>query len=448
LRHSSAILVATISLAVASCTFEFDPQERCFEGDPCHPATLADAMGGDEDSDGIPDSLDKCPSRSNPAQRDVDGDGLGDVCDPCPLWTDCKDEFRPADVAGQWRMNRTFMGQDFIVTTETLELLTDGRFLSHVGITTESAAPTTGDWTISPSGAIWLQSDGLSIALQVDPSAQLAAGTSTGENPVMVSLVREESVSSELAVGPEDWWLVGIASPMQPTEPVSFQRSVTVDALSDLDHVTVSLDDGRSFALGGVATLAGDLAILTSRETVVACAVLVRKTLVEEALPFAIIASNHASAIRGLIPSGLTNGAPFGSVVGALPNNSASGHVQLAGGSGGTLYGQLPVRFDLPFPASLDHPRLCVRPANAGRYGLASLCPSAAINHADGCPLDQECWMTLGLMIGIGPSVPDTDFDLDGLAGPATLGPSPCTPTATDPCPCQAHEIALCDAGK
>jgi len=38
----------------------------------------------DEDSDGIPTSLDNCPSTPNLDQSDVDGDGVGDVCDVCP----------------------------------------------------------------------------------------------------------------------------------------------------------------------------------------------------------------------------------------------------------------------------------------------------------------------------------------------------------------------------
>ena len=36
----------------------------------------------DADGDGVPDSLDNCPSMSNPDQKDNDNDGMGDVCDP------------------------------------------------------------------------------------------------------------------------------------------------------------------------------------------------------------------------------------------------------------------------------------------------------------------------------------------------------------------------------
>jgi Ca2+-binding RTX toxin-like protein len=36
----------------------------------------------DPDADGIPASVDNCPTAANPDQADVDGDGLGDACDP------------------------------------------------------------------------------------------------------------------------------------------------------------------------------------------------------------------------------------------------------------------------------------------------------------------------------------------------------------------------------
>jgi len=36
----------------------------------------------DNDSDGLPDSVDNCPDTYNPSQADTDGDGLGDACEP------------------------------------------------------------------------------------------------------------------------------------------------------------------------------------------------------------------------------------------------------------------------------------------------------------------------------------------------------------------------------
>jgi hypothetical protein len=38
----------------------------------------------DVDDDGIPDSIDNCPSLCNSDQLDADGDGTGDVCDATP----------------------------------------------------------------------------------------------------------------------------------------------------------------------------------------------------------------------------------------------------------------------------------------------------------------------------------------------------------------------------
>jgi hypothetical protein len=38
-------------------------------------------IGPDLDGDGVPDTLDLCPSRADPDQADTDGDGVGDLCD-------------------------------------------------------------------------------------------------------------------------------------------------------------------------------------------------------------------------------------------------------------------------------------------------------------------------------------------------------------------------------
>jgi len=40
------------------------------------------ASVGDQDADGVPDSIDNCPSVANTDQLDGDGDGIGDACDP------------------------------------------------------------------------------------------------------------------------------------------------------------------------------------------------------------------------------------------------------------------------------------------------------------------------------------------------------------------------------
>jgi hypothetical protein len=63
--------------------------------DPSMPTT------GDEDGDGIDDTIDLCTGAWDPLQADHDGDGVGDVCDPCPLnpVSDICDH-DPADIDG------------------------------------------------------------------------------------------------------------------------------------------------------------------------------------------------------------------------------------------------------------------------------------------------------------------------------------------------------------
>eukprot|EP00013_Stygamoeba_regulata_P029518 CAMPEP_0177646456 /NCGR_PEP_ID=MMETSP0447-20121125/9783_1 /TAXON_ID=0 /ORGANISM="Stygamoeba regulata, Strain BSH-02190019" /LENGTH=1373 /DNA_ID=CAMNT_0019148989 /DNA_START=612 /DNA_END=4733 /DNA_ORIENTATION=+ len=39
----------------------------------------------DQDSDGVCDSADNCPTVANPGQQDSDSDGAGNACDPCPF---------------------------------------------------------------------------------------------------------------------------------------------------------------------------------------------------------------------------------------------------------------------------------------------------------------------------------------------------------------------------
>lgn len=64
-------------------------EDACFEASSCDPDTgqcsaperKADDSGCDDDGDGVPNGLDRCPSDPNPAQEDLDEDGTGDACD-------------------------------------------------------------------------------------------------------------------------------------------------------------------------------------------------------------------------------------------------------------------------------------------------------------------------------------------------------------------------------
>ena len=51
---------------------------------PDAPPGTGSGKPGDLDGDGVPDSVDNCPTVANPDQFNEDGDKFGDACDPCP----------------------------------------------------------------------------------------------------------------------------------------------------------------------------------------------------------------------------------------------------------------------------------------------------------------------------------------------------------------------------
>ncbi len=77
----------------------------------CTGATIT--VNNDNDGDGIINSLDNCPSVSNPGQTNQDGDAWGDACDACPtvatIWLAPTGD---DDCDGFSSARETFMGTD------------------------------------------------------------------------------------------------------------------------------------------------------------------------------------------------------------------------------------------------------------------------------------------------------------------------------------------------
>lgn len=61
-----------------------EPTDCAPDGASIHSPDGAIVLPPDTDGDGVPDSIDNCPTIANPRQRDSDFDGVGDVCDPTP----------------------------------------------------------------------------------------------------------------------------------------------------------------------------------------------------------------------------------------------------------------------------------------------------------------------------------------------------------------------------
>jgi len=90
----AALTTTPASRRSASVTVPFDPAEVSCSylalglisgGQPgCAVSSHVSLKDADGDGDGVPDTIDNCPTIPNPNQADQDLDGIGDACDNCP----------------------------------------------------------------------------------------------------------------------------------------------------------------------------------------------------------------------------------------------------------------------------------------------------------------------------------------------------------------------------
>jgi len=100
-------------LVIAGCAYRA-PGELAPPGDGGADAT-GEGSPGDQDGDGVVDSMDDCPTIADPLQRDWDGDGIGDVCDHCPMVLDAADPDVDFDGVGDpCDPNPTIAGDTFV----------------------------------------------------------------------------------------------------------------------------------------------------------------------------------------------------------------------------------------------------------------------------------------------------------------------------------------------
>jgi len=82
LQVALSLVLLSISAVLLASSFNAAPPASGFSASGAHAGRHVSFP--DFDGDGVPDSLDNCPTVFNPGQEDYDGDGIGDVCDNCP----------------------------------------------------------------------------------------------------------------------------------------------------------------------------------------------------------------------------------------------------------------------------------------------------------------------------------------------------------------------------
>jgi hypothetical protein len=132
-------------LCVVAAGCKFAPSnQRTADAPPITPDT-GSASIVDTDGDGIPDSIDNCPTIPNPDQHDKDGDGRGDVCDSCPSVATPTDVDTDGDGVGDPCDPRPSTPGDKIA-------LFDGFYTSN-DVADWTAMPNT-PWEVLPQGGV------------------------------------------------------------------------------------------------------------------------------------------------------------------------------------------------------------------------------------------------------------------------------------------------------
>lgn len=187
----------------------------------------------DVDADGIPNELDLCPTKRDPAQHDEDADGVGDVCDNCPGFANHNQadttelaERQFPDGVGDACDRRPKVGDDSIAVFYPFADPAEAAAFSGTGwtIAGDRASTAGGAWQ-AKRGA---QGDGLTLQVQISELAWTAQsgeirlvldgdGTSSG---MLCSLVHDQTGETLVVHELGGDTLTSQLAPFQPTDRV------------------------------------------------------------------------------------------------------------------------------------------------------------------------------------------------------------------------------------